>query len=66
MMKVVPGRRVTLPPVLPPELGEPTLHSFYFALTASVYMAHFTLASGSRDTLGVRGPLLRDRVTSGG
>ena len=34
-------------------LGEPALHSFYFTLTASVYMAHFTLVLGSRVTLVV-------------
>ena len=42
-MEVVPDRRVILPP---PTLGKQTLHSFYLTLTACVYMAHFTLASG--------------------
>ena len=37
-------------------LGEPTLHSFYFTLTACVYMAQFTLALGSRVTLGAGHP----------
>ena len=37
-------------------LGEPALHSFYFTLTASVYMAHFTLVLGSRVTLVVGSP----------
>ena len=51
---LVLGSRVTL--------GEPALHSFYFTLTASVYMANFTFASGSRVTLEVGSSLLRDRV----
>ena len=33
-------------------LGKPTLHSIYLILTASVYMAYFTFASGSRVPLG--------------
>ena len=45
-------------------LGEATLHSFYFILTASVYMTNFTLASDSRVTLGVA-PFLRSKVTPG-
>ena len=40
--EVVPGRRVTLPPTA---WATSSLHSFYFTLTASVYMAHFTLVS---------------------
>ena len=53
-----------LPPELP--LVEPTLHSSYFTLTASVYMTHFTLASGSRVTQEKGSPFLRDRGTPGG
>ena len=49
-MNVVPGRRVTLPQELR-TLDESTLHLFYCTLTASVYIASFTLASGIKVTL---------------
>ena len=53
-----------LPPELP--LVEPTLHSSYFTLTASVYMTPFTLASGSRVTREKGSLFMRDKVTPGG
>ena len=45
MDKVVLVERLPYPRAT---LGKPTLHSIYLILTASVYMAYFTFASGSR------------------
>ena len=45
--------------------GQASFAFIYFTLTASVYMAHFTLTSGSRVARGVRPHLLQDRVTPG-
>ena len=56
-MKVVPGRSVTLPPELP-WVSQLCIH---FTSPLRVYMAHLTLASASRVTLGKGLPFLQGR-----